>query len=235
MNTLLKIAAVAALTLGAAQVSAATVETNNWTQENAPANNGSTSNTWSTGGTTASKLGNNSTSLVSDFSTSGDFSYTGSMRSLNDNDNMGIVFGWQDANNHYRLGWEGGGSADYGSSTQQGFWLIRESAGIDTVLFNIPTLFWTGHNTTNVYDFSITRSGDDISFSMMLGATTLASGTVTDNTFLSGKVGVYVESNASEFTNLSVTDPNVVPLPASLPFLMAGMGGLGLLSRRRKA
>lgn len=234
MKTLFKCAAVAAFAFGAAQASAATVETNNWTSANGPANNVSTASSWTTGGTTATKAGNDSTTLVSDFSTSGDFTYTGSMRSLNDNDNMGIVFGWQDANNHYRLGWEGGGYSDGGSSSQQGFWLIRETAGVDTVLFNIPSLFWAGHNTTNIYDFSITRSGGDISFSMMLGTSTLASGTVTDSTFLSGKVGVYVESNASEFTDLSVAAPNVVPLPASLPFLMAGMGGLGLISHRRK-
>lgn len=234
MKALLTLATMAAMAIGATQAAATTVNTNNWTATTAPANDATiSSHAWVTGGNQASISNNAHTTLVSDFSTSGDFTYSGNMRATSDNDIQGVVFGWQNKDNHYRLGWEGGGYGDQGTSIQRGLWLIRESGGVDTVLFNISSLLWSAG--TN-YDFSITRTGGNLSFSMMLGGATLAAATVTDTTFMTGKVGVYVESNYSQFSNLNVTEPaGVVPLPASLPFLMAGLGGLGLMARRRKA
>lgn len=223
------LAAVAVMAAGGA-AQAATIDTSNWTSTAAPADNQLYyQNYWTTGGTSASIGRNAHTTLVSDFSLNGDFTYTGTMRATSDNDNMGVVFGWTDTSNHYRMGWEGNGYWDGGSSTENGFWLIVENGGTDTVLANVSNLYWSLNVT---YDFSISRSGNDITYSIMQGLTTITSGTVTDSTFLSGNVGVYVESNYSQFSNLAASETSAVPLPATLPLLLAGFGGLAALRRR---
>lgn len=227
--------AIAAVLAAGTAAQAAPVDTSLWSEERAPSTNNLSSGSWSSlGGTSAYRGGNDDASLVSDFTLSGDFSYSGTMQSVgNDDDNMGIVFGWSDYQNNYRMGWESralnGGYGDQGSPVQRGFWVVRESGGTKTVLANDSNLVYTRGTT---YNFAVSRTGNDISYSLTLGTTTLASGTVADATFLSGKVGVYVESQDARFENLAAAETSAVPVPASLPLLLAGFGGLAALRRR---
>lgn len=209
---------------------AAPVDISLWTQENSP--NYSRSATWNVGsGNNAVQNTNSNGSLVSDFVESGDFSFFGTMTatldSFNDNDIMGLVFGWQDDANHYRLGWEQGGYND-SATNASGMWLVREVGGVSTVLFETEQ-FW---DDLVEYDFVVGRSGNDISFEL-----DGVSQTFTDTSFMSGRVGFYTESQTANFSGLtSVPKPpeelENVPAPAPLALLALGLGTIAL---RRKA
>lgn len=188
--------------------------------------------------TTITMVGNSDRTAVSPDAFSGALTYSGDWRATGgDNDTIGVTFGYVDGNNNYRLGWEGGGDWDFetgnASTGGNGLWLIQETDGVATELFEVA-LNWV----LNVqYSFSITLDGNDgIEFSVMDGMTTLASGSVTGSRSTDGQVGVYANSQAAVFGNLDVTPASVstVPLPAGLPLLLAGLGGIGLL-RREKA
>lgn len=212
---------------------AATLDTSSWTGALSPSygfDNGS----WSTGGTSAS-IGRKYSALISDYGTDGDFSFSGQMTQTSSNvkgdGNMGVVFGWTDASNHYRMGWSaevGLPDGDAGSSNQFGFWLIKEIGGIDTVLVNNITLEFS---VNTPYDFSIERDGDNILYSLFEGNTELQSGVITDTTYMTGKVGVYAERNASRFSDLELAP---IPLPGTLPLLAGGLVLAGALGRRRR-
>lgn len=217
---------------------AATLDTSNWTEAKSPSFNALSGNGWSTAGTSAG-IGRKFSTLVSDYGTDGDFTFSGQMRHKSTNakgdGNMGVVFGWTDEDNHYRMGWEYFDTeptepwpGDVGSSEQHGFWLIRETAGMDSVLVNIADLFFEFDVT---YDFSIERDGDDILYSLFEDGTKLAAGVITDTTYMSGKVGVYAERNASTFDNL---DLKPIPLPGTLPLLAGGLVLAGFVARRRR-
>jgi hypothetical protein len=167
--------------------------------------------------------------LVSNFDEMGDFTFSGTMTatldSFNDNDIMGVVFGWQDSDNHYRLGWEGGGFNDEGTGAS-GMWLVEEVAGVDTVLFQVEVLW----NDLIDYTFFVGREGNEISFN--LGG---ESGTFTNTSFMNGAIGFYTESQTANFTGLASVPvpPSEVSAPTSLAIL--GLGLLGLASVRRKS
>lgn len=192
---------------------------------------------WTVGGISATRLGNGSGALISNFSLSGDFTFSGKFQTTSsDDENVGMVFGWQDSANHYRLGWEGNGFGDiagggFGSSGANGLWLVREQAGVGAILFELPTTFYTVSAGGPVYDFTIARSDNDIFFSIDNGATNIASATVADSTFLSGAVGVYVESQQAQFTDLAA-DEISVPEPGTIALFGRGLIGLSLARQR---
>jgi len=200
-----------------------TVDTNLWTSEQSPARGGTTS--WASVGGNQGVQGTNSNgALISDFTLNGDFSFSGFARpGSNDNDILGLVFGWQDHQNHYRLGWERGGYNDISGAS--GMFLIREIAGVSSILFQQET-FW--QNSVS-YDFLIGRTGNNISFSW--GGIDQS---FNDTSFMDGHVGFYTESQHATFGGLASIPqaPNSVPEPSTLAVL--GLGLLGFVARKYK-
>ena len=143
---------------------ATVVDTALWTTLSSPGLqfNAGGSDTVTNSGTSVSVVGNRQSTVVSNFSQSGDFVFSGRMRATNsDNDNMGVTFGFSDLSNHYRLGWEGGGFGDIGSgglgaSGANGLFLVVEQGGTGSVLFQNATLNWA---TGTDYDFTVSRTG----------------------------------------------------------------------------
>jgi hypothetical protein len=212
----------------AAPAFATGVDTSLWSVQKSPGYNSTGSNWTSVGGNQAIQNVNSYGTLVSDFTETGDFTFSGTMRpttaSFNDNDILGIVFGWQDNQNHYRLGWEQGGYND--ASGASGMWLVQEVAGVSTILFQ-QEIFWADNTD---YNFLAGRSGSDISFSL-----NGVSQSFTNTLFMSGHVGFYTESQTAIFSGLSSVPqaPGEVPVPAAL--FMFAPALLGFMGLRRKA
>lgn len=188
--------------------------------------------------TTINFTGNSDRTAVSAESFSGAFTYSGDWRAVtNDNDTIGVTFGYVDGDNNYRLGWEGGGDWDFetgnSSTGGNGLWLIEEIGGVATELVELTSLFWT---LNTQYSFSIELDGlNGIEVSVTDDTGVIGSISATGSRSTDGLVGVYANSQSAVFENLDVTVPSVseVPLPAGLPLLLAGFAGLGLIRRRK--
>lgn len=221
---------IGAVTLAAAtSAQAVVVDTSLWTTAVSPSANSGPTGLTSAGGNQAVQNSNSYGTIVSDFSFAGDFNFSGSMTpttvSFNDNDILGLVFGWQDASNHYRLGWEQGGYNDPATGAS-GMFLVKELAGVSTVLFQQET-FWADNVD---YNFIVGRTGNDISFDLAG-----ISQSFTDTTFMSGNVGFYTESQTARFGGLASAPqaPGTVSEPA--PFALIGLGLLGMLFARKRS
>lgn len=218
------------------------VDTANWLKLAAPSNGRNTDVWVGLNGQTPEKRGNSSGSLVSDFELFGDFLFSGyfSPTSVNydDNDIIGVVFGWQDAENHYRLGWsqtQRPNTDDDRAITditgRTGLFLVREVAGVSQTLFNISDLYWEDDVR---YSFDVSRVANQLDLNF--GGNVFS---VTDSTFTSGRVGVYTESQTGRFWGLNVNDTSTLqlPRPVSEPgaFMFAsGLAMLALASRRKR-
>lgn len=190
------------------------VDTSKWSQEGGPSN-GRNTGTWiGLKGQTPEKKGNSSGALVSDFYLQGDFTYSGyaspTSAEFDDNDIIGLVFGWQDEQNHYRLGWtqnQRPGTDDdqaYADITgRTGLFLIREVNGVSNTLFNIADLFW---QDDFIYNFEVSRA--DSLLNIMFGDTSFS---YEDTAFVNGHVGIYTESQTARFGQLKVVVPDKVP------------------------
>ncbi len=247
------------------------IDTSLWTDSISPSSSRlSINDTWSgLHSNTPKKLANSSGALISNFTTSGDFQYSGMFmptfaqnpscegeNTCDDDDILGLVFGWQDASNHYRLGWSQGDGTNASGVTditgKTGLFLVKEQDGISNTLANWDSDFWLENID---YTFSIARIADSISFmiegvmqniSGVQGAfppVTPASGvdksinfSLVDTTFSSGRVGVYTESQTAVFKSLNVSIPApVVDVIAPATLGLAMLGGLALIVNRRKA
>jgi len=197
-----------------------TIDTNLWTNEQSPASGGT--HQWrSDSATEAYHNSNGNSALISNFTLDGNFNFSGFLQSLGDDDVMGLVFGWQDHLNHYRLGWENAqvnnGFNDISGAS--GMFLVREVAGTSTILFQQET-FWQPNTK---HDFSVRRIGSDISFSL-----NGIEQSFNDTNFMSGHIGLYTESQSAKFDELAVTTS--VPEPSTLAVL--GLGLLGFVARK---
>tara|TARA_R110002124_G_scaffold182144_1_gene349563 strand:- start:7916 stop:8647 length:732 start_codon:yes stop_codon:yes gene_type:complete len=227
--------------LASISAQAVVVDTSLWSTEVSPGRSGGPTGLTSAGGNQAVQNSNSDGTIVSDFLFNGDFNFSGFMTpttaSFNDNDLFGLVFGWQDASNHYRLGWEQGGYNDISGAS--GLFLVKEVAGVSSILFQQET-FWADNVE---YDFIVGRSGNDISFNL-----NGLEESFTDTTFMTGKVGFWTESQTARFGGLSSTvetpfcvlnptDPSCVStdVPVPAPIALIGLGLLGLRLRRQKA
>jgi len=176
---------------------------------------------------------NRGQTLASDFIVDGSFSFKSRIQNVGDDDRYGLVFGFQDAANNYRLSWEGrfanGGFAEADGS--RGLSLIREVGGITTSLFNLDTTVWQNNAA---YDITVQRLGSDIGFSIEeVGNGIIASTTVTDTTFTSGRLGLWNSSQRTDYTMLTFTP---TPEPSALLGLLTlgGVGACGALLKRRQ-
>lgn len=229
-------AALAFSAASAAGAQAASVDTATWSTVN---NIGQScgAGSWVASGASASHGSNQCTARVSDFSLAGDFGFTGTMRSTgSDDDNMGVVFGYTDNANNFRMGWESrlGGGGGYGDiSGARNFWIVRESGGVSNALVTTGDRYVKGRT----YEFSIMSVGGDIMYSLYdtVAMSFVVNGTVAAGGSTDGRVGVYVESQSAVFGDLAAAKKAVVPLPAALPLLVGGLGALGAVARRRGA
>jgi hypothetical protein len=208
---------------------------NNWTKGASIIGN-STAGSWVLSGNSITGTGNHRGSLISDVSLNTDFSF--SVNSIaRDDDAFGLLWGFQDTNNHYRLTWaQQWGESGVGSSTQgsegifDGFKIIKESNGISSILYSSDTEYVRNHN----YDISVlgTSNGFALSVKNLTNNTDIFNQSITDTTFQSGKIGIHenYQNNGNAWSNFNVTTS--VPEPSSLAIFSLVI--IGLASRRMK-
>ncbi len=163
---------------------------------------------------------------VSDFILSGDVSFTGKFRTPGgDDDAIGLVFGYQDIDNHYRFGWdqfvpESGGQPDPcpGSngvpnvpplSGVHGLRLIRTWGGQHVFLYQDPVEGAVPWSDNTEYAFSFSRQGNQLSLTVdeVVSGTNMLNFTITDTAFPAGRVGLWTSSQSSvAFYDLAI-DP----------------------------
>ena len=153
--------------------------------------------------------------LVSDFIVPGEFIFQTRVRVENlDNDTFGVVWGWQDADNNYRLSFAGrdGGTCP-GISEFGGLSIVEEIGGVRVFLPpSIPGLCWKADTD---YLITVKRIGDDFTVRVKEGETVLLEATVenADTSLLdNGRIGFHVWSQPALFSHTSFTSgPFVTP------------------------
>ncbi|ARE38695.1 DNA topoisomerase III [Rhodovulum sp. P5] len=186
-------------------------------------------------------------------------SFEGSFRTSNgDDDFMGFVFGFgaDDSSPFYLFDWKGNdqsGSAD-------GFYLSRVTGGLSAIPFGNHHLDAAGYDviatdvdpsgdtkrwyTNDTYNFKLTYQTNRILIEVAEEGDPLA--TIFDITpadvdgvtaFEEGRFGFYNFSQPN-VTYIGFTEeqaPPDVPLPATLPLVLAGLGAMGVMGRRKRA
>jgi len=216
------------MTASATLISSADV-INDWTSGGS-AIDGVTNGVWQQSGISVVGTGNHVGSLVSDFSTSGNFSFSLDTRARDD-DLFGLMWGVQDLSNHYRFSWglQRHDSGTSGWNGGGGFRIFKEVGGATTQLFSSNSTYVIGQN----YNLNVTGTGSG--FNVMITNTTTNSSifnqSIADTTFTSGKVGIHewYQGGSNVWSNFDIT---TVPEPSTLAIF--GLGLMGLASRRFK-
>ncbi len=191
--------------------------------------------------------------IVSDFSTTGDFVFSGSFRTeAQDDDIIGFIWGWQNADNNYRFGWDAfdfnNGHVDWlgtngidnhpTASGVRGMRVLEEALGINTFHSQQGTSP-TAWSRNTLYDFSVSMVGNDFTVLITEGASTLLDVTFNDDSFPTGRIGLYTSSQPNvyfsniDFTDNSTQEGGSIPAPTTLALLGIGLAGLGY--RRKKS
>jgi hypothetical protein len=143
--------------------------------------------------------------IVSDFSLTDDFTFAGSLFMPNDSDVAGLLWGFQDRDNHYRLSWDTSGRVkrvgltdgpyerpdllagpNPGQPGSRGLSIVKEVNGVSTFLATNILLPW---QKSVSYNYRVRRTGSNLLVSILQGQQTLFSTTIADTTFMSGKIG----------------------------------------------
>lgn len=209
----------------------------NWTGGNDPIQKGTTG-TWGSSGAFLTSTDNHRGSIVSDFTTIGDYSFSATANP-NDNDTFGLVFGWQDIDNHYRISWssnfgESGGNPNATDFSFNGFKVIKVANDVRTVLYSAATFYNQSKN------YSLTVNGQaGGGFSVIAHNETDNAGVINqvfaDTMFSSGKVGIFhlYQSSSTWFDIDFSGSVSAVPVPFALPLMATGLGLLGFVGRRK--
>ena len=180
--------------------------------------------------------------IVSDYLVSGDFSFTARLYTpFTSSQRFGVFFGYQDNEHHYRVSFAGPGAGVAPRKElngDDGLVLMRRN-GFNPVLgnvslFNDSSLYFAQDTE---YDVNVFRSGDEVGFSLLRvsDGTLLAESTVTDTTFITGRIGLWTAHVNSSYRNLDLTlgsNGGDAPEPASLMLVLAGLAGAGFRCRR---
>jgi len=185
--------------------------------------------------------------IISDFTTSGDFIFSGSFQtSHGDDDIIGFTWGWQDSSNHYRLGWDAfdynnewydslgtNGIDNHPTSTGvRGIRVLEEVSGVNTY-HSQQGASPTGWSRNTTYDFVVSLTGSLFQVMLSQAGSFILNTGFTDSSFPTGRIGLYTNSQADVFfSNIDYTKPGSstsasVPAPATLALLGLGLVALG--------
>ncbi|NND36689.1 MAG: hypothetical protein HKN81_06075 [Gammaproteobacteria bacterium] len=162
-----------------------------------------------------------------------------------DDDQIGLVFGYQDLEHLYLFQWKRGGSIDCATTNVRRGMTIRRVDVQPATPLTEADLEWCGDTvnstilaendtrwfTDTIYDYSVTFLPTGFRFTLRDGATVLADWVINDTTYTSGNVGFYNSSQAdSRYTMNQVTsDVRVelveVALGSSTGTLLANASG----------
>ena len=126
-------------------------------------------------------------------------------------------------------------TGDVGTAAENDFWQHQNTVTEVERAANLGSTGWADHTT---YGFELIFTSTLIE--VKVGGVTEISYTSAENggnAFNDGSFGFYNYSQ-SNVRYAGITEdqlPGVIPLPASLPLLLAGFGALGLARRRRKS
>ena len=161
---------------------------------------------------------NQNLAVVSDFTTSSPFSFSGSMRAPEDDDILGLLFGYQDGHNNFRFSWTGGEDADWEAGRTvdehgvkrgyQGAMLVQEVDGKATTLAHLDGLFWRP-NKTYAFELLVTELGERgtsdfrtiIDLAVTNGSNSVLNLSAESDLVSDGQVGVFTRSNSALFWN----------------------------------
>ncbi|MEM8579636.1 MAG: hypothetical protein AAGF50_00375 [Pseudomonadota bacterium] len=179
--------------------------------------------------------GNGDLAVLTDYTLATPFDFSGHAYAPADDDIFGVLFGYVDGFNNYRISWTGGEDHDWEAGRRYGgLMLVEESNGEATTLWRDPDLMWLAGVE---YNFWLHVDYEEVSFELREGNEVLADFSVFgDFTDVDGRAGVFTRSNAVSFYNLSdqpLAPLHVTPLPGGLPLLLGGAGLLLIRKRRR--
>lgn len=175
------------------------------------------------------------------------------VKTSSDDDFIGFVLGYQNGEmnstnaDFWLIDWKQGnqsgadkglalshvnGDLTSGPGADPTFW---EHTGVVSEKQRATSLGSTGWNDRQLYTFELTFTNSLIEVFVDGNKELSLAGSFTDGAF-----GFYNYSQSTvEYAGITEDvlppDPSVVPLPASLPLVLAGMGALGLMRRRRKS
>ena len=175
----------------------------NWSQATSPYGDNNTGS-WQKSGIYVWNGGNYASAFVSDITTDENFAYSGSMTNNGDNDMMGLVWGWTNAQNNYRLAFGGGGGSEY-----NGLAVFKEVDDTRTTLYSSSTTWTSGHT----YNYTISREGNNLNVLLKDGTTVILDQSFTDNSLMSGQVGFYTHSQSTYYWNIEVE--SYIPEPTT--------------------